>query len=167
MSSLTPSFSHDFSYASLSFDKSTHHELLIFFLSFIHSPPHTSSFPNPFHLAASKKRFNFWQYRELFTYIALLEISCRFLIFFVYAFVYVDFFLRRLVPFSLVYIHLIHLPSTLFIFSSHHLMHCFTSSVFSLADPIHRFYLLRFTCIPYNMTNFSPHLSRLSLCSSI
>lgn len=96
-------------------------------------------------------------------FMSFFDIFCAW----VYAFVYVDFCLRRLVPFSLVYIHLIHLPFTLFIFSSHHLMLCFTSSVFSLADPIHRFYLLRFTCILYDMTNFSPHLSRLSLCSAI
>ena len=58
--------------------------------------------------------------------------------------------------FSIVHIHLLHVPFPLFIFSSHHLIRCFTSSVFfSLAELIHSFTSsVFFISLPYS----SPYL---------
>ncbi len=65
---------------------------------------------------------------------------------------------------SIVHMHLIHFPLTFLIFSSHHPIQYFTSSVLFTSLPhlslLNLFYI-------YNMTNCSPHLSRFFNCSII
>lgn len=72
-------------------------------------------------------------------HLAVFSVSCHCL--------FISFFCKCRRKSSIVHIHLIHFPLTLFSFSSLHLIHCFTPSVFFIRLPHSWVYLIRFTCI--------------------